>query len=561
VFFIITNLFQDIDEKKYFSKLKIESNTTRIFIINVKNNTVLYFNRGDFANKKIVDMASFYSKYSENDREKVKDWIYQICVDETKVHNYIEADIFLPEIKKTIFSLLRLVKYNQEQGVVHLESQFLKNITPHNYVKKKIKRKSSIPFGQVTKSVLSTIISKYKSTKGYTFSIRFLNVSQKAFNNDEEERFMILTLKNSVYPFASDHFRQRQLLDINSRELIIVDLKISSEEEAFRLAKSLANQITKSISINAFQDYVKFTIGIVENHKYYQDFDAIFKHAQEASLLAEQKDTQIYLYENTTIPELTHEKYREQIESMIKDNKIRYLFRPVVDIKNRSVPAYLSLAKSYDSPFIDYNEMMKYSSICGKSRELFAVIARGIINRFAEQNTDPNCRLFYLVSAFDFDNIETIIPQIALRDKVKLVLVFEEEELDRNDSSSKEITKHLIKFQSSGYELALLMNDKNLLLDPEVYKYFNYFVAATSMTNEIKRSGVSRLSIRTLIEGLLKYEKPIIAAAPEGWQEVELIVKSGIYLVSSEVIAGYNEMVIPVDKKKMERVSKLNKYL
>lgn len=558
--FIASFAIQKSVEENYLDQLKVESNTTRIFIIDAKKNVVTYFNRSDIKTKKTMDLVSFYNKFHPEEQDKVKNWIFQILVDHTKVPTYLEADVVLKSSKRSMFSLLRLLQYNPTKGLVHVESRMLKYITPHSEMKKK-KKSPSLPSGQVTWGTMAPIVSKYKSTKGFSFSIRFLDVSQRAFDNDEEERFMILTLKNSVYPFALDKTVSRQLIDINSRELILMDLKISSREEAFRLASSIAKDIKRSISISSFQTRIKFTIGIVENGQYYQDFEAIVKHAQEASLVADQKGEQIYFYEKTAVPELAHERYREQIDSLIKENKIRYLFSPIGNVKSRSTLGYLSFVKSYGSSFSSYYEMMEYANKCGKSRELFAVIARNIINRFAEQNQNSRNHLFYQASVFDFENIETVIPQIAGSKKIKLVLVFEEQELNQNSANAREINEHLQKLHLLGYELALTMVDKNLLLDPLIYENFDFFIAGTSMSNEIKKSGISRLSIRTLIESLLKYNKPIIASSAEGWQEIELIVKFGIHLVSSEALAQLSEMVLPIEKKKIDKLTSLAKYL
>ena len=52
--------------------------------------------------------------------------------------------------------------------------------------------------------------------------------------------------------------------------------------------------------------------------------------------------------------------------------------------------------------------------------------------------------------------------------------------------------------RSGHYELAMLMKDKNLLLDPSVYYNFDYFVAGSMMIGEIKKNNRVRLSIHSL---------------------------------------------------------------
>ena len=50
-------------DSKYLERMKAESTTLRIFIIDVKKNSVIYFNRSDLRNKKQTDLNSFYSHF------------------------------------------------------------------------------------------------------------------------------------------------------------------------------------------------------------------------------------------------------------------------------------------------------------------------------------------------------------------------------------------------------------------------------------------------------------------------------------------------------------------
>ena len=81
------------------------------------------------------------------------------------------------------------------------------------------------------------------------------------------------------------------------------------------------------------------------------------------------------------------------------------------------------------------------------------------------------------------------------------------------------------------------------------------------MVVEIKKNARNRLGVLTLVEQLLKYHKPIIATDLAGNQAVEIIIKSGINLVSSEGISASSEMLMPIDKKKLSRLHMLyDKY-
>ena len=80
---------------------------------------------------------------------------------------------------------------------------------------------------------------------------------------------------------------------------------------------------------------------------------------------------------------------------------------------------------------------------------------------------------------------------------------------------------------------------------------------AKIIEGEIKKNNRVRLSIHTLIEQLLVYNQPIIATDLEGWPAVELIIKAGVPIVSSEAISPSNDMLLPVERKKVVRLHQM----
>ena len=547
-FVIFTLLVLNHSFKTYENKIKQESISTRIYTIDVKNNVVVYFNRSDIKNKRKMDLASFYIHFHQNDSQKVREWILSICQNYKTAEQYLEADILTNRGKATYFSLLKLLKYNPDIGVIHLESHILRYITPTNYSS----RKKGVLSGVVKRSVMKNIITKSKSLRGFTFAIRFFYIRQKALSNEKIERYMMMTLKNEVYPFASNKHQPRQIIDDSGNEVILFDIKIQSRDEAMQLAASISHSLKKSIGVNGYADSVNFAIGVVENAQFYQDFDNIVQKAQEACITAQQNGQDVFIYQKSRGP-ISHELNRvnEDVSQLIDSNNLRYLFRPIVDTTKRGSPfGYFEYVKAYNSPFSSFAEMSKYAAKVGRNRELFANVAKTIIPKFASEKPSQNCRLFLSVSMIDIDHMAEILPQISQSKTIRLVLVFDEQEVNENSSQLDLLNASLKKFRVLGYEIALLLQDKNLLLDPSVYTNFDYFIAGASMMGEIKKNNRVRLSIHTLIEQLMRFNQPIIATDLEGWQAIELILKSGISIVSSEAISASNDMLLPIEKKK-----------
>ena len=77
-----------------------------------------------------------------------------------------------------------------------------------------------------------------------------------------------------------------------------------------------------------------------------------------------------------------------------------------------------------------------------------------------------------------------MFPQISRIEKIHLVLLFEEVEISQNGQHIDEIKEKLNLLKELGYNIALSMMDKSLLLDHNFYNMFDYFV------DRARKSGV-----------------------------------------------------------------------
>ena len=548
-------------DRKFHERVDYESTTTRIYIIDVKKNKIIQLNKSDMAHKVTYDLYSFYSSFHPNDSERVKDWIFKICVNPKEAGEYLEADVLLNGASRKIcFSLLRLLDYKPESGLIHLESHILKYITPLNAPKKKNDNRA--PVGIVKRSQIMQMVNSNKSLSGYSYCIRFFYTSQKVISNDKIERYMVMNLKNVIYTFANSPKLPRQILDNGDNEIFLFDLRISNNETAIQLANSISRSLKKQMEVNGFSGYIDFAIGVVENKQFYQDYDVIEERAREACISGQTNGKDVVLYHRNASGNVDMIKYNEQIEHLLNDGALRYLYRPIINVKTSQTIGYFEFVKAYDSPFSSFSEMSKYASRINKNLELFTLVAKNVISKFASEVQSSNSLLFLTVSMIDINNIASIINQIPYHDRVKIVLVFDEQEINENSQNIELLSSTLLGLRNHQFELALSLKDKNLLLDDRIYFMFHYFVVGSAMMEEVKHNNRIRLSLYALLESLMKYNRPIIATDLEGWQAVELIIKSGIQYISSDAVAPSNDMLLPVEKKKMEKVVQLaNKYL
>ena len=548
-------------DRKFIQQVDYESTTTRIYIIDVKKNKIVQLNKSDMGNKTTYNLYSFYSSFHPDDSERVKNWIFQICVNPQEAGEYLEADILLNKgSRKFCFTLLRLLEYNPEIGLIHLESHILKYITPINAQKKK--SDSRTPTGIVKRSQILSMVNQNKSLSGYTYCLRFFYTRQKIISNDKIERYMIMNLKNSIYPYASNQKFPRQIMDNGDNELFLFDLRISSRESALQLANSMSRSLKKQMEVNGFSGYINFAIGIVENGQFYRDYDTIEEKARESCISGQTSGQEVVFYQRNAQASNDLVRYSEQIDHLLRDGSLRYLYRPIINVKNSEVIGYFEFVKAYDSPFSGFYEMSKYASRINKNKDLFAMVAKNVITKFNNERPNSTESLFLTVSMIDINDFSEIIKNIPAHDKINIVLVFDEQEVNENSTNTELLISTLTSIRNSGFELALSLKDKNLLLDDKIYFLFHYFVVGSAMMGEVKHNNRIRLSLYTLLESLLKYNRPIIATDLEGWQAVELIIKSGINYISSDAVAASNDMLLPVEKKKKKKVVQMaDKYL
>ena len=550
--FAVTASISNTRNIKLRNRILSESNTMRIYVVSVKQNKVTYFNRSNLKDKETMDLSEFYSRFHPNDIEKIKSWVFSICVNDKEAEEYLEADAMIEKTKKPVFSLLKLIKYEPTSGVIHIENHILRYMTPANMTPKQ--KKGQITTGIVKRSVMEQIIKKEKTIYGFTFVIRFFYIKQKVLTNDKVERFMTMTLKNEIYPYVASSKTPRQLIDLSSSEVVLCDLRITNKNDAMRLASSIARSLNKCIALNGFAGSIGYAIGVVEDAQFYQDFDEIIKHAQEACIAAQQNGQAITIYQKTTSTALDKVNYHATISELMKQKNLRYLFRPIIDIKGGRVLGFFEYIRAYNSPFSTFVEMSRYAERIDENKNLLAHVARSIIPKFDAEKPSKTCRLFFSLSMIDIENVIEVFQSISLAKENKIVITFDEQEINENASQLDVLNSSLGKLHAAGYELALSFNDKDLLLDPSIYYNFDYFIAGAKMIGEIKKNNRIRISIHSLIEQLLRYKKPIIATDLEGWQAIELIIKSGVTIVSSEAIAASNDMLLPVDRKKMEKL-------
>ena len=112
--------------EKYKKLLAEQSNSVRIFIIDVANNSVRFFNSSSLSNVRNWSLGEFYSQFPSNEQRRVIDWVNALVDSSTEAPDYLETDVQISGSKKQYFSLLQVESVDQKKQVIHMQSYLLK---------------------------------------------------------------------------------------------------------------------------------------------------------------------------------------------------------------------------------------------------------------------------------------------------------------------------------------------------------------------------------------------------------------------------------------------------
>jgi EAL domain-containing protein (putative c-di-GMP-specific phosphodiesterase class I) len=215
---------------------------------------------------------------------------------------------------------------------------------------------------------------------------------------------------------------------------------------------------------------------------------------------------------------------------------------------------YQSFVEPFDTFFDSINELKEYATRTEDDKELFGTISRNVISRFINEKSGDYQRLFFDVLWQEKPYILKTFGHINRIKETHIVLVFSEHDIDNQIDDEEIMISELRTYKVKGYEIALKLADKDLLLNSSVYDMFDFFILDEKMTHDINTNSRRRLQMRSLVEKLLKYNKPIIATDLQNWNAVELVIKSGIHFIASDTISASDEMILPISQKNLNKI-------
>ena len=535
-------------DKYYAAQMKDASNSIRIYTVDLENEIVSFFNRSNLRKRNTISLLQFYEHFPTDEREDLIEWINALANDDRDVQKFKEIHVLSKHRKQRFFSFLEVKDVNFEKKIIRLDSYLLKSTNV-----RKAKKDVATHFSSL--DAFNTYLSSAPSSKGYTVAFDFFNI-----RNNEQISFLVFAQIKNI--FKRYILPNRLIIELSEHQIIVSDFKASNRLQFVQLVNSIKNDINSYLMISSLLEQINYVCSAIENKYMVQQPEKLVDTLVSLIDIAKDDNESIIWYEEGKDMESLHgdETYRTEVERIIRDKKLSYKFRSIIDLEKARIVGYQSSVTPLDSFFGTINELKTYAARTEDDRALFTTIARNIVTRYAQEKSNETHRLFLQVNNFERHYVNRTFAHIANIKTIHIVLVYSEAELSNLTDNISTINE-IRNFKSRGYQVALELDDNDMVLPSALYEVFDYFFVDVDDSIKIGHKSMQRslLAFRSMVEQLLKYHRPIIAVDIPSWDTVELIYKLGISLVSSDVIAPFTENVLPLPSKSLIKIKNIKK--
>ena len=108
-------------DEKHIREIKDLSNSLRVFVIDVQNDTVKYFNSAHLKDRKTSSITTFYNQYKSKEREMLINWIGNLLDNEDETPKFLEIGVYIRSSKRTVTSILEVQKIDYKKQLIFLK--------------------------------------------------------------------------------------------------------------------------------------------------------------------------------------------------------------------------------------------------------------------------------------------------------------------------------------------------------------------------------------------------------------------------------------------------------
>ena len=533
------------DEQK--EKFDVAKNTIRLITIDYKSGQVRYFDKNKISAHHECTFSQFLEFYSVEDGVRIEKWMEELFYSKKDVSDYLEADTIIDDENHKCFSFLQVRKIDKKKKILHLEKCVMKNMDVKQF--DNAREQNRITTTNIDQ--MFTIENLRDKNKGSFLYVSIRNTKLQDDDDDKVDSMLFTSLKNVVVPCLKPNC---SIADYSQSAFTIFYPGVSTRRNLLRLMQCISKTIARYLEINSYADkYTHAISGCVLNSEL-SSYKKLVRVTRSISPLALNHPNHVMIYdENVVSDNDVTSSFENEFNMLIEKKDFKVLFQPIVDITTGALLAYSSTITCNNSAFNDLQELKEYAFKMGKNKDLFSLFNKRILARYRNENIS-GVKLIYNVSVLEKDFIAKSFSHVNNLDTKNIILAFSEVELSEWIQDEAEIVDALENLKEHEFSLALVVSRKESLLTNEIMQLFDFFIIDAELTRACRKLGRSILIVHAIIEELKNYQKDIIAYDLDTTNSLYLLTKMGINFVSSNLISQSDEMILPIDKKQLDKV-------
>lgn len=576
-------LYLYFNGKQARKRILYELNAESAIVIDLENKKVRLINFKKLDNTVMMEYSDFLQNFYEEDIKKFDKWAKNLATgqiladseDTVKLFSFCTCTKTKKDFLKYTYRLMFCcTKINKEKKTLYLNTHFLYNLPIKD---KKIFNKNSLGIYSIKEINQMYIQNTFRYGVMFFIKLYKKNNLPSSFN-EYEIRYMLLNALCKKFKKLRTHSYYYVFSDNDPLELIAIRCKsneIGINARNISTVGKITNYIKRQIvyieyllEVKGFAGFYDYVITASQISKLDKDFTKSVDMLDKLASIAKEDKLKYLVYKDEFgSSQNIEDSYKAELAKIIRLNLLTVNFLPIYRIANVRVmnPGYIALVEPKQSLFKNMEEVKKVAIKYEQVKDLTSLIVRDVVPVFNDEKENLTAKLGLLLSVSQLEFMVRSFPHMNGTDDLNLILILNNDDLvfleNEKESENLKATfyNQIDVLKARGYEIYLKIEVGNYILREKTYQMFDGYFVVSNLPSTIKLQSRSVQDSYALYNKMLKLGKPVVSYRAQSWQEIELLVKRGVYSFATEILSEPSSVLLPIKKKVSKRLSDMYK--
>ena len=564
-------------------RILYELNAESAIVIDLENKKVRLINFKKLDNTVIMEYSDFLQDFYEEDIKRFDKWVKNLATgqiladseDTVKLFSFCTCSKTKKDFLKYTYRLMFCcTKINKEKKTLYLNTHFLYNLPIKD---KKIFNKNSLGIYSIKEINQMYIQNTFRYGVMFFVKLYKKNNLPSSFN-EYEIRYMLLNALCKKFKKLRTHSYYYVFSDNNPLELIAIRCKsneIGINARSISTVGKITNYIKRQnvyieylLEVKGFAGFYDYVITASQISKLDKDFTKSVDMLDKLASIAKEDKLKYLVYKDEFgSSQNIEDSYKAELAKIIRLNLLTVNFLPIYRIANVRVmnPGYIAIVEPKQSLFKNIEEVKKVAIKYEQVKDLTSLIVRDVVPVFNDEKENLTAKLGLLLSVSQLEFMVRNFPHMNGTDDLNLILILNNDDLvfleNEKESENLKATfyNQIDVLKARGYEIYLKIEVGNYILREKTYQMFDGYFVVSNLPSTIKLQSRSVQDSYALYNKMLKLGKPVVSYRAQSWQEIELLVKRGVYSFATEILSEPSSVLLPIKKKVSKRLSDMYK--